>query len=193
MIRLYNKFFLLFFIGITIFYFLNITRYPSFWMDEAWDTSVAWSFITKGIFGNSTYPLYGVDKVFFLHPPLPILLEIPLIYLFGITPLTIHFWPLVCSLGSIFLLYLLIKKLFGEKTALWSALFLALNPLFFLMSRQLRPEIYVTFFGILSFYLLALGKERKKPFFYFLTGITSGLSFLSHYYGAFLIGAIFFF
>ncbi len=183
-----DKNFLLFFIGITIFYFFNITRYPVFWMDEAWDISVAWSFVKKGIFGNPTYPLDGLDKVFFLHPPFPILLEVPLIKLFGITPLTIRFFSILCGLGSILILYLLTKRIFDEKVGFWSALFLAFNPLFFLMSRQLRPEIYVTFFTVLSFYLYRLAQEKENFFFYFLLGISCSLSFLSHYYGAFVIG-----
>lgn len=187
---IYKKLFLGFFVGIAVFYFLNLSRYPGFWMDEAWDISVGWSFINKGIFGNPIYPLDGLDKVFFLHPPLPILLEIPLIKLFGITPLTIHLVPFILGIASIGFLYSLVKKLFGDKTAFYAVLFLAFNPVFFLMSRQLRPEIFVTFFTILSFYLFNLGKEKKQVIFYFLTGISSALSFLSHYYGAFLIMAI---
>ena len=187
----FNKIFIFFLVITIALYFFNITKYPTFWMDEAWDISVAWSYLKKGVFGNPTYPLDGLDKAFFLHPPLPILSEIPLIKLFGITPLTIRFWAIFCGLGSILFLYLLVKRLFKEKVAFWSSVFLAVNPLFFLMSRQLRPEIYVTFFTILSFYFLSLAKEKKNNLFYFLTGITSALSFLSHYYGAFLIGAIF--
>lgn len=187
---IYKKLFLGFFVGVAIFYFLNLSRYPVFWMDEAWDISVAWSFINKGVFGNPTYPIDGLDKAFFLHPPLPILLTIPLIKLFGISPYTIHILPFLCGIGSILLLYLLVKKLFGIEIAFWSALFLSFNPLFFLMSRQLRPEIFVTFFTILSFYLFNLGKEKKQVIFYFLAGVSGALSFLSHYYGAFLIGTI---
>jgi len=66
---IFNKIFILFFICISIFYFVSINRYPVFWMDEAWDVSVGWSFIKTGIFGNPTYPIDGLDKAFFLHPP----------------------------------------------------------------------------------------------------------------------------
>jgi len=97
--------------------------------------------------------------------------------------------PLLCGLGSILLLYLFIQRIFDAKTAFLSSIFLAVNPLFFLMSRQLRPEIFVAFFTILSFYLFSIAKEKKNLLFYFLIGISSALSFLSHYYGAFLIGA----
>lgn len=179
----------LFFILIIFWYFWHISNYPYFWMDEAWDISVSWSWLNLGKFGNPTFPIDGLNSVFFLHSPLPIIMEAGLIKLFGINPFSIRFLAVVMGLSSIFLLYLLAKKLFGHKVAFFSAVLLAMNPLFLRMSRQFRPEIFVTFFVIASSYILYLAKLKKKDYLYFISGLLAGAAFLSHFYGAFYIGA----
>lgn len=179
----------LFFIFIIFWYFWHISNYWYFWMDEAWDTSVAWSWLNLGKFGNPTYPINSLNELFFLHPPLPIIMEAGLIKLFGINPFSIRFWSIIMGLGSILFLYLLVKKLFGNKVAFFSAVFLATNPLFFIMSRQFRPEVFVTFFVLASSYILYLAKLKKKNYLYFISGLLTGAAFLSHFYGAFYIGA----
>jgi len=189
-LKKYSKVLLiLFFIFIVFWYFWYISTYPAVWMDEAWDTSVAWSWLNLGKFGNPTYPIDGLDAVFFPHAPLPIIMEAGLIKFFGINPFSMRFLPVVMGLGSILFLYLLVQRIFNKKIAIFSSLLLATNPLFFIMSRQFRPEIFVTFFVIASFYILYLAKTKNKNYLYFIGGLLGGAAFLSHFYAAFFIGA----
>ena len=177
---------------VVLFFFVVLMFYtPAFWMDEAWDTAVGWSWINLGKFGNPTYPLDGLDEVFFLHPPLPIILESVLIKLFGITPWVVKFWPITIGILGLFVFYLLAKELFNnEKIALFGTIYLAFIPLYLIITLQFRPEIFVLFFTILTVYFIVLAEKRQNLALYFLAGISSALSFLSHFYGGFLILAV---
>jgi len=177
--------------GFIIFVTPIICPTPVFWMDEAWDTAVAWSWINLGKFGNPTYPLDGLDEVFFLHPPLPIILESVLIKLFGITPWVVKFWPVTMGVLGVIFFYLIAKEIFKSKTvAIFGMIYLISLPLYLTMMFQFRPEIFVSCFTILTVYLVILAEKKQNIWLYFGAGVSSALSFLCHFYGGFLIGAV---
>lgn len=70
-------------------------------------------------------------------------------YLFGVAPENLVLWPLLCSIGSLFLVFGLALRLFGRQSA-WVALFL-----FLVSSAQLRYCGYLTPDPILAFWLVA--------------------------------------
>lgn len=74
----------------------------------------------------------------------------------------------------ILLTYKITKKLFNEKTALLSALFLAVSPTFFFFNGIMLTEMVSTFFALLGIYSFV----NKK---YFISGMSLGLAFLTRF------------
>ena len=70
-------------------------------------------------------------------------------------------FSLLASLGTLSLIYLLVKEISGKKAALWSSLFFALLPYSIFYSRVILPEPFILFFsmlGLTSFFFFL-----KKP------------------------------
>ncbi len=74
--------------------------------------------------------------------------------LFGFKESSASIYDLFCSLGCIFLTYLIAQKSLGEKTALLAALLYAVFPLDLFYSTQTGGDIPVAFFLLLGVYLL---------------------------------------
>lgn len=72
---------------------------------------------------------------------------------------------LAFSLGCVFLLYLIAKQYFDEKTALLSAALFAFSSIFFYLSFHLYSEIPALFFVLLSMYLFGLKRFYSAGFF----------------------------
>lgn len=68
--------------------------------------------------------------------------------------------------------YFLSKKVFGERVALWSSLFLAICPFHLVLSRIGTEVVWMSFFAPISF-LLILNNARKQDF---LAGVLIGIS-----------------
>jgi 4-amino-4-deoxy-L-arabinose transferase-like glycosyltransferase len=78
------------------------------------------------------------------------------------------------SLGIIYLTYLIAKKYFNQKVALYSAIIISFTWIFFFFNYRLYTEIPSVFFA-----LLALYSYQKNDFF--LTGVAAGLAFLTKF------------
>jgi len=59
---------------------------------------------------------------------------------FGVNLLVPRLFSIICSLLSMFFLYLMIKKYAGEKAALWSVFIYSILPLNILFQNQVQPE-----------------------------------------------------
>ncbi len=85
------------------------------------------------------------------------------------------------SIGSIIFTYLIAKKLFNERIAIMSALFMAFSPTHFICSTQIKDDMPATFFCALFFYFISLyflsdnSNFRKNRFFY-ASGFTLGVA-----------------
>lgn len=78
------------------------------------------------------------------------------------------------SLGSIFLTYLIGKKVYGLKAGLLGAVFLSVSPIFVFWGNHVYTGIPSTFFGLLSVYLFL----RRH---YMLSGIIGALGFFTRF------------
>ncbi len=75
----------------------------------------------------------------------------------------IRFLFALAGLASSMVLYLLSRKVAGEKSALITLLLLALSPLFYLLIRQARYFSFCILFSLLSYYSLFLLLENARP------------------------------
>ncbi|MDP2638273.1 MAG: glycosyltransferase family 39 protein, partial [Candidatus Levybacteria bacterium] len=83
--------------------------------------------------------------------------------------------------GTVFLLYLVGKKLFTKEVGLFSAFFLAVNYLHVLRSHFGLPDVYNGFFALLSLYVSALILEKDTRKRYLLAGFIIGIGFAIKY------------
>lgn len=123
-----------------------ITLNQSFWLDEA-DNVVAAirldiiSFITK-------YPIGD------FHPPGYFFLLWIWLHLFGSSEIISRLLSVILGVGTVYLTYLLGKRLFDSKTALLAALLLSLSPLHVYYSQETRMYSLSAFSVTLSFLYL---------------------------------------
>lgn len=132
------------------------------------------------------FPWWG-DLSFHDHPPLLFFVQ----HIFLLVRESIFFAKLpyvLFSLGTIYLLYIFARDLYGEETGLWSALFLSLNSLFIYNARAGFMEAGVVFFIVLTIYFFTRFLQNQK--YWWAVGLSLGLSFLAKYSAFFLIPAL---
>lgn len=98
---------------------------------------------------------------FFAHPPIQVYAIAGMFRLFGTSLLVAKILPIIASSLSVFLVFLISKEFYEEKTALLSVIFFILTPTFLAFSDQGYGMWEPLFFLLLSTYLLV----RKKTFF----------------------------
>lgn len=175
-----------------IIYFYKLSRYPLIFLDEPWLSESSWNFLTLGKFVNLTFTdFFNKDLLDLIFPVYNFLLVL-VFKIFGLKIIAARGLSVVLGFFTLIFVYLTVKQLYkNENAALAAAAFLMLNPVFFLCSRQARPEAYVTFFAVLSFYFLIKAVDAKKNLYYLICGISSGLAVLSHPTGVFVIISLF--
>lgn len=151
----------------TILRLININQ--SLWLDEASQALMSQRSIASIIF----------ERTGDFHPPLSYLL--------------FHYWmmisnsdvwlrllPIIFGVATVFVIYKICQKMFGEKVALISALFLATAPYHVYYSQEIRMYSMATFFASLSMYYFI----TRKPLGYV---ISSAALIYAHYMGGLLI------
>ena len=93
--------------------------------------------------------------------------------LFGPTHLGVILIPVLCSMGTLILLYFIVKRLYGEKHALLASFLFAIFPLNIKYSTILEADVIIGFFMMLCFFLHVYHKRRWS---YFVIGIILGVS-----------------
>jgi len=147
--------------------------------DEAMAAYQAYTTLTEGI------DLHGYHNPVYFEAwgngmnALEIYLMIPMIQLFGFTDFAIRLPQAIVACFSIPVFYLLLKRIFDQKTAFIGMFLLAINPWHIMMSRwalesNLAPGLLL--FG-LYFFILAL---EKHPAYYLLSAFFYGLSLYTY-------------
>lgn len=91
----------------------------------------------------------------------------------------------ILSLISVLVLFLIARRLFDEKIALYSAFFMSVLPFSVYYSRTVLPESLLISSLLLSFYLLLISGGRKSLIF--LSALTLAISILTKPYALFFI------
>jgi hypothetical protein len=101
-----------------------------------------------------------------------------------------RFLTVLLGVGSIFLTFVLGKRLYNEKVGLLSALFLSLSFYHVQNSAWATLDVPNSFFSILTLYLAFRMYEEPTPKFYFLTGVSFGVLIGTKYSGAIVLISI---
>ncbi|MDO8442906.1 MAG: glycosyltransferase family 39 protein [bacterium] len=113
------------------------------------------------------------------HPPLVFLAQHFSMAVFGVNNFGMRFPSAILGIFSVWLIYLLGKRLFSEKVGLFSALIYAVTINAGYISRLGLQESYVVFFMLLAFYIFLKALEGNKYFIWL--GVVLGLAFLTKY------------
>lgn len=113
------------------------------------------------------------------HPPLVFFIQHISLSVFGENRFGFRFPSALFGIASVYLLYLVGRELYSQRTGLIAAGLLALTVNHVYISRLGLQESYVIFFLLLGSYLFL--KAQKNDTYYIWTGVALGFGFLTKY------------
>lgn len=150
-----------------------------------------YAFLAEQYFeGSFLYPKTWNGGVDYMVPPFHSYWLFFLKSLFGISEAVDRWGSVVPNMLTLYVIFLLGKKLFNEKIGLMSASLLAFIPMNVLVGRNVQVDATYIFFALTSlyFYLKSLeGNELRNKA---LSGISLGLSLFSKQFAVFIYPAI---
>jgi len=181
-------------IFLTLYFILNalfLTKYPFIHSDESWLSGLSRNYLETGspIITETFFDLLPrfphAIKIFFHY------LQVFFIKLFGYNLFSVRLISLLFSVFSLYILYLLGKKILNsKKSSLILVALVSFDIHYIYTSHFARQEAIILFILILNFYLYLILKETStKPV---ILGIITGLSIGIHpnsLFAAALIGA----
>ncbi len=150
----------------------------SLWYDEAFSLAIADRLTLKEILTNQGHST---------HPPLYYLLLHAWIRVVGVNDFTTRVPSLLAGVLTIPLIYLNGRKLFGPRTGLWSALFVAVFPFHVYYAQEARMYTLLALLTTLSlwFFLRAIERNRRTAWGSYWLCLVLGI--YTHYFIAFVI------
>ena len=151
----------------------NMSRW-SVWFDEAYGI-----YITRFSYAELT-ALTAKD----VHPPLYYWLLKSWQGIFGDSEIAIRSLSLVGMLIAIIFVYLIVKKLFGTRTATWSLVLMSATPLLVRYSEEARMYGVASAIVAAASYVLILAIDKPSRKKWFVYGTLLALGMWTHYFTA---------
>ncbi len=98
--------------------------------------------------------------------------------LFGIHEMFGRLLSVFCSIGTVLGIFLLVKKIVNEQTALWSSFFYAILPLSIFYGRAFMPEQMMLMFSVFGIYFFSKWLDTQKFLFFLFSVISISLAAL---------------
>jgi 4-amino-4-deoxy-L-arabinose transferase-like glycosyltransferase len=121
------------------------------------------------------------DLSYFDHPPLVAYTILFFSTLFGPTVLAVRLGALLYAFGISWLLYLIGRDSFDERTGFWATLLMNFLPTFSINALIMTPDSPLLFFWCLAWFMVVRALKENRPFFYLLAGVSLGLALVSKY------------
>jgi hypothetical protein len=170
---------LLIIFGISSMLYLDI--FPKVWMDEAWESTTAYTLQKDGSLRNLTLvsASRGNVDVHFLEPRIVLSLIVsPIFSLLGVGSVQGRLASVFMGGLAVVGIYLLARKIGNHIFASVCTLFFICDNLFFVVTRTIRPEIYVVDIAI---WALFLAIDTAASFWkLFFCGVLLGISLYCH-------------
>ena len=146
------------------------------------------------IFGDDNiFSSFAKENQFFFtknaHTPLPVWIDIFLTEIFPLTNRTIRLTSIIFATLTVGLVYIVGRRFFDKKTALFATLFVGLSA-WHIRASQMNSSSdggIFTFFFLLTMYLLLLAMETKRTKYFVYTGLAFGVTMLCKESGIVLI------
>ncbi len=147
---------MIFLIGVVAFVLRLISLNQSLWLDEGINVNVARDLSFKDLVLH-----YSLSD---FHPPLYHVILHAWITFFGSSEIAARLPSVIFGVGTVFVVYLIAKKLYDAKTALIASTLIATAPLHIYYSQEARMYMLAAFFATLSVYFFISILERDKLF-----------------------------
>ena len=105
----------------------------------------------------------------------------------GYSEVFVRFPFAFAGLLTVFVFYVLVKKLFGWQTAAISSLLFSVSGFNVAFSRTAQYQSLLVFFGILAIYLFLEALRTRQSWLYALSAVSLSLSFWAHYDAIFFL------
>ena len=148
--------------------------------DESWYASSAHSLAKFGELRVRVFAPPGLQSRFDAHPPLPVLAMAGLFKLFGTNLYTARIPFLLAAIAGILLTYLLGCELGGRRLGALGAVFLAVDNLYFIAARSVRPEPMVVACSVAGLLVFLISQRRRSTALALLSGVLIGAGLLAH-------------
>nr|NIM03766.1 phospholipid carrier-dependent glycosyltransferase [bacterium]NIN93095.1 phospholipid carrier-dependent glycosyltransferase [bacterium]NIO18951.1 phospholipid carrier-dependent glycosyltransferase [bacterium]NIO74033.1 phospholipid carrier-dependent glycosyltransferase [bacterium] len=122
-----------------------------------------------------------LDLSYYEHPPMTGIV-VALFTLFKSTLLTVRLAPIVLVLGTTILVYLLAREMFqDERVAFWSGLLVNIAPIFAVGAIITTTDAPLGIFWMLTLYFVYKATNSQKQYWWWLSGLALGFSFLTKF------------
>lgn len=176
--------------GISSILFLDV--FPEVWMDEAWVSTTAYTFQKDGTLRNLTLESAsrGNQDVHFLAPSiLSNIFIAPIFSLLGVGSVQGRLASVFMGALAVIGFYFLSRKIGGIVFSSFCTIIFIFDNLFFVITRTIRPEIYVVTIAIwVLLLILNVGTSFWKLFF---CGVLLGISLYTHPNSVLVLIAVF--
>jgi 4-amino-4-deoxy-L-arabinose transferase-like glycosyltransferase len=151
--------------------------------DESWYSSTAYSLFHEGQVRNGSFAGPDLESKADTRPlAMPGTLALAFAAL-GVGPVQARIPEFLVSLAAIPLMFLLGKSLGGTRVGLLAALLLSVDNILFLSARTVRPEAFVTFFGLAAVLLYFVSRRRDSVWLAAACGLALGVALNYHVNG----------
>jgi len=134
-----------------------------------------------------------LDLCYYDHPPMTAIF-VAIFTLFKSTLLTVRLAPIVLALGTTIVVYFLAKEMFqDERVAFWSGLLVNIAPIFAVGGVITSTDSPLGFFWILTLYFIYKATNSQKRYWWWLSGLALGFSFLTKFISICIPISVFFF
>lgn len=172
-------------VGAVVFIITSLNRYV--YIDDAFFGEQSYWLAKSGVVKiPSMIDFLGSEVQLFSYHKLHIFVGAILIKFFGwgITPLRLTNLLFCLALVFVFYKYYKFEKKTFSSSHYWIATFvLIFTPQIYLYAYTFRPEIWVTFFGFVSYFFLNRFFKEGRSRFVVIAGLFAGLAFFTHLNG----------
>jgi len=160
---------------ITVLYFINFSANDIFTPNESFYAESVREMFESGDFLDIKYnyePRYN-------KPPLTYWAIALSTRVFGMNEFGIRFPIVLMALGSIWLTFLLGRKLYGNKGGIYAMMMMAVSVQFIFVKQYASPEVPLTFFFVLTLYWFIKGYLEHNSKYILLSYVALGLTVLT--------------
>ncbi len=138
-------------------------------------------------------PVLSVYFPIFRAHPLLFQTVLSVIYQFGVSPLRGRLLSAAFGVGTVFICYLLGKRLYGRRAGAIAALLLAVMPYHVIVSRQVLLDGPMVFFSTVSLYFLARYAQTQRDGMLYGAAAFLGLTALTNERSVIMLGGVYLF
>jgi 4-amino-4-deoxy-L-arabinose transferase-like glycosyltransferase len=190
-LRSHRVFFILLLVHIALS-LATIDKFPRVWIDTAWTCMAPYELITHGHLANPMRPISGLDE-HLLAPYVVQRIMLAGVYtVFGFGLLQSRLLSVLIGVLLLVSVYIFTEKHFEKRVAVLAVLLLMIDNVYFLTSRSVRADIFVSLFSVAAFFLFLSSYEKNNTRYMIPAGFLIGISLYTHPNTVLVLAAILF-